>query len=472
MTRAIKKYSIGNINWFLTEKGLEGVVEQFLHPANKRRYYMVYDYQGGKVFIKSFLEKGLTGHIRHLISPRGKIEFQIGAQLTSLGMSTPKVLGYGIGKNTSAVVEEYIDAQSLLYAIQKAAHRDDLLALLADFLKQLKQKHIRHNDLHLDNILMQGGRLYLIDLHKTKIKNRFNDADEMSNVTHALGMIYDDISDKERDVFFAQYGRDEKIRRKIEDHIRHLRRSWVINKKKRAFRNTSVLRASDGYIYLKGAESEATGEFVTHIKKDKKVTVELYSDHIRKIYRHQRRLKTAWENHIVLTYLGSNAVPRPYYMKLPILSSDGYIAMEDMGHKGIEFDRFLDGKYDGMTFHERKLFVDSFTLFLQSLFRQRIFHRDMKGCNIFVLNYSHFILLDVEDVAFEEIREETLKKMLVQLNTTIPRRISIKDRMRFFLKLTSSFRIDRKHLFGDIAKESFGNDIVYEGIGGLKKEQW
>jgi tRNA A-37 threonylcarbamoyl transferase component Bud32 len=199
MTRAIKKYSIGNINWFLTEKGLEGVVEQFLHPANKRRYYMVYDYQGGKVFIKSFLEKGLTGHIRHLISPRGKIEFQIGAQLTSLGMSTPKVLGYGIGKNTSAVVEEYIDAQSLLYAIQKAAHRDDLLALLADFLKQLKQKHIRHNDLHLDNILMQGGRLYLIDLHKTKIKNRFNDADEMSNVTHALGMIYDDISDKERE---------------------------------------------------------------------------------------------------------------------------------------------------------------------------------------------------------------------------------------------------------------------------------
>ena len=122
----------------------------------------------------------------------------------------------------------------------------------------------------------------------------------MSNVTHALGMIYDDISDKERNVFFTHYGCNEKVRQEIEDRIRRLKINWVINKKKRAFRNTSVLRVSDGYIYLKGAESEASGEFVTHIKQDKKVRVELYSDHIRKVYRHQRRLKSAWENHVVL----------------------------------------------------------------------------------------------------------------------------------------------------------------------------
>ena len=159
-------------------------------------------------------------------------------------------------------------------------------------------------------------------------------------------------------------------------------------------------------------------------------------------------------------------------MKLPILSSEGYIAMEDMGYKGIEFDRFLDGKYDGMNFIERKILIDGFTLFLQSLFRQRIIHRDTKGCNIFVLNDRHFILLDVEDIAFEEIREETLRRMLVQLNTTIPKRISIKDRMRFFLKLTSSVKIDKKRLFRDIVKASLESNIVYEGIGGLKIEQW
>jgi tRNA A-37 threonylcarbamoyl transferase component Bud32 len=472
MITEMKRYLTGSTKWFLTEEGLESVVQRFVHPESKRRHYMVLEYQGGKVFIKSFLERGVAGHIRHLISPRGKIEFRISMRLASLAIQTPKVLGYGIGRKTSAVVAEHIDGQSLLYTMQKTANRDDLLILLADFLKQLRQEHVRHNDLHLDNILMQGNKLYLIDLHKTRIKNRFNDADEMSNVTHALGMIYDDISDRERDIFFVRYGGDEKIRQKIEDHIRRLRRTWVANKKKRAFRNTSLLRASGDYVYVKGAESEANGEFVSFIKKDKKVTVELYSDHIRKIYRHQRRLRSAWENHVVLTYLGSSAVPRPYYMKLPILASDGYIAMEDMGYRGIEFDRFLDGKYDGMTFLEREALIDGFALFLRGLFRQRIIHRDMKACNIFVLNDSHFMLLDVEDIEFEEIGEEMPKRMLVQLNTTIPKRISINDRMRFFLKLTSSMKIDRKRLFKDVIKASLESDIVYEGIEGLKIERW
>lgn len=309
MAPAMNKYSAGNTNWSLTEEGLKGVVEQFSHPENKRRHYMVYNYQGGKVFIKSFLEKGLTGRIRHLVSPRGKIEFQIGARLASLAISTPKVFGYGTGKNTSAVVEEYIDGQNLLEAIEKTADRDALFILLSDLLKQLKLKHVRHNDLHLDNILMEDDRLYLIDLHKTKIKKVFKNSDEISNVTHALGMVYDDISDKERELFFAQYGCNQKIREEIEEEIRRLKEKWIINKKKRAFKKTSMLNASGNYIYIKGTESEADGEFVAVIKKDKKVTVERFSDHIRKIYRHQRRLKTAWENYVALTYLGSSAVP-------------------------------------------------------------------------------------------------------------------------------------------------------------------
>jgi len=200
--------------------------------------------------------------------------------------------------------------------------------------------------------------------------------------------------------------------------------------------------------------------------------VELYSDHIRKIYRQQHRLKTAWENYVVLTYLGSSVVPRPYYMKMPILASDGYIAMEDLGHKGIELDRFLDGRYDSMTFTERKILIDKFTLFFQSLFRQRIVHRDMKVCNIFVINDSRFFLLDVEDIVFEEIKGERLKKILIQLNTTIPKRISFRDRMKFFLKMTSSLNVNRKRLFRDVIKESLQSNIVYEGIRGLKIEHW
>jgi hypothetical protein len=223
---------------------------------------------------------------------------------------------------------------------------------------------------------------------------------------------------------------------------------------------------------MKGAEAKANGEFIAFLKKDKKVRVERFSDHIRKTYQKQGRLKMAWENHVVLAYLKSAAAPQAFFVKLPILSSNGYIAMEDLGDRGVELDRFLDGKYDNMDLSERKRFTEGFARFLQTLFRQRITHRDMKGCNIFALHDGGFVFLDVEDFVFQEIGEEALTRMLTQLNTTVPKRISSRDRMRFFLKLTVSLNIDKKRLFKNIVSESKKSDIVYEGVGGLKREQW
>lgn len=468
----MEKYSAGNIDWFLMEEGLQGIVEQFSHSENTRRDYRIYDYQGGKVFIKSFLETGFVGRVRHLFTPRGKTEFLIGNHLTSLGIPAPKVLGYGIGRNTSSVVEEYIEGHSLLYAIKKTADQSRIFTLLADLLVQLKLKHIRHNDLHLDNVLIQGDKLYLIDLHKTKVKKIFSGADEVSNVTHALGIIYDDISDQERDFFFTQHGCNHTFRQQIERKIAKLKKDWITSKKKRAFRNTSLLKISEGHVHIKGSEERIQREFIATLKKDKKVRIERFSDHIRKVYRHWRRLKAAWENHVALAYLGSGAVPQPFYVKLPTAFSRGYVAMEDLGHKGIELDRFLDGKYDDMSYSERRTFIKNLSEFFLSLFRQRITHRDLKGCNIFALHDGRFMLLDVEDIVFEEIREETLKRMLAQLNTTIPARITMQDRMRFFLSLTASLKMNKKHLFRYIEKESLENEIVYEGTSGLKSERW
>jgi tRNA A-37 threonylcarbamoyl transferase component Bud32 len=468
----MKKYSADKIDWFLTEEGLKGVVEQFSHPENNKRHYEVYNYQGGKIFIKSFLERGFTGRIRHYFAPRGKTEFLIGSKLASFDILTPKVFGYGIGKNHSCVAEEYIEGQSLLDAMKKTTERRNILTGLAGLLRELQLKGVRHNDLHLDNVLIHGDRLYLIDLHKTKIKKDFNDADEVSNFTHALGIIYDDILESDRNFLFAQYHCGPAMRRKIEQEIARLKKNWIVNKKKRAFKNTSMLRASGDYVYMKGAEAKANGEFIAFLKKDKKVRVERFSDHIRKTYQKQGRLKMAWENHVVLAYLKSAAAPQAFFVKLPILSSNGYIAMEDLGDRGVELDRFLDGKYDNMDLSERKRFTEGFARFLQTLFRQRITHRDMKGCNIFALHDGGFVFLDVEDFVFQEIGEEALTRMLTQLNTTVPKRISSRDRMRFFLKLTVSLNIDKKRLFKNIVSESKKSDIVYEGVGGLKREQW
>jgi hypothetical protein len=63
--------------------------------------------------------------------------------------------------------------------------------------------------------------------------------------------------------------------------------------------------------------------------------------------------------------------------------------------------------------------------------------------------------------------------MLAQLNTTIPKRIPpVRDRMRFYLRLVRDLKVDKKQVFRRVREESLKSEIVYEGVGGLKRESW
>jgi tRNA A-37 threonylcarbamoyl transferase component Bud32 len=463
--------TINNIEWHLREEEIAGVLRDFSHPPEERRHYGVYPFKAGKVFVKSFSEKGLLGYLRNKISPRGKREYLLGRKLVSLSIRTPEMYGYGIGPVSSSVVEEWIPGKSFIKTFLESTNKTALVIALAELLKRLKEKHVLHNDLHLDNILASEGALYLIDLHKMTIRQSFTRGDEMCNLSHALAMAYWVMSEEEKIVFFLHYGRDG-IRDEVEKTLRTMHYRWILRKKQRAFKETSRMSRKCGYLSVKGKESFGQGAFVETVKKDRKITVERYDDHIRKIYAQKRRLKRAWKAHMALVYLDISVIPDTFCLKMARPFSPGYICMEDLSRRGEELDRHIDRKYDAMNSAERKNFAERLALFLGNAIRSGVMHRDLKGCNIFVLNDGTFRFLDVEDVAFEEIRDETLKRMLVQLNTTIPKRISIRDRMRFFLKLTSSIKIDKKRLFRDIVKASLESDIVYEGTGGLRMERW
>ncbi len=62
--------------------------------------------------------------------------------------------------------------------------------------------------------------------------------------------------------------------------------------------------------------------------------------------------------------------------------------------------------------------------------------------------------------------------MLIQLNTTIPGRIATGDRIRFFLQFTSPMKLNKRAIFKAVVRESTKREIVYEGVGGLKREEW
>jgi tRNA A-37 threonylcarbamoyl transferase component Bud32 len=457
--------------WLLEDRSLERVAQQIGREPIERRAHLIREHADGKVFIKFFQEKGLSGLIRNRILPRGKKEYQLSTKLCSLSVSTPKALGYGITPHGSCVIHEWIEGEPLMAWIDDRGKRPQLLSVLVPFLEMLKAIGLRHNDLHLGNIVGASGQLYLVDLHKASLKKDFAFADDVSNVSHALAMLYDGMDEREKAWFFNHYGGDT-LRSSVEHELARLRQRWITRNAARAFRTTSVLVASGDRVIVRGMEEKTSGEYIGPIKKDRKVTVERYTDHVRKVYAHRRRLHRAWKNHVVLEYMRLFIAPRPYLLRQASVSAPGYIAMEDLTGKGEELDRFLDGNYDGMSKVAWHTFVETFSSFLVSVLNKKIIHRDLKACNVFVPRKGAFLFLDVEDLDFSGFGDTALRRMLIQLNTTVTKRVSLRDRLRLFAKITRPLPFERKRLLREIASESLGREIVYEGVSGLKREAW
>ncbi len=468
----MKKVRKNGISWFLDDHdGLEAMVEGIVEDEETRRSYAIRDCGARKVFVKFFLEQGASGCIRNRLMPRGKKEYALGKRILSACVATPLPMGYGIGRAGSFVIQEMIEGETFKAAFDGTLPQEPLVDALVLFLKQLAACGIRHNDLHLDNILVRAKTLYLIDLHKARVKGSGLDLkDETANLTQALTMIYNEMTEDLRRRFFEGYGRSD-LRQTVEAHLRAQWKKWIESKKKRAFSDTSKLAAKGRRVYVRGRESGACGRFEELIKKDRKVRVERWSDHIRKVYTGRRRLMRAWETWAALEYVTLDIAPRPFFVEMPPLLGGGYVAMEDLGARGEELDRFLDRHYDAMDLDRRRAFIDGLSRFLGGLLKMGVVQKDMKGCNVFVLD-DGFRLLDVEDIAFFAPNEEDLTRMLVQLNNSVPARIAAADRIRFFLKLAHALPFDRKRLFRAVAEGCAGGEIVYEGASGLKRESW
>jgi tRNA A-37 threonylcarbamoyl transferase component Bud32 len=462
---------INDIKWFLKDELPVDIVKEVSCEGAAKRGHFVFERAGKKVFIKFFKEKGFYGIVRNRVSPRGKKEFYLAGRLILLSIPTPEPLGYGISDTGSYVIQEWIDGNTFVDAYTADVEKNTLLLQLAAFLNELKTNRIRHNDLHLNNIIIHKDKLYLVDLHKMKIKNTFSLSDEISNLAHAITMVYQDLSEEEKSTFFQWYG-EKGIRKPLEAELKRLRRRWILKKMERAFDDTSTMAKDGNYVYIAGFEGYGKGTLRSVIKEDKKVKIERYGDHVRKIYRNERRLNRAWKNHIALTYLNLRVAPQAFFVKRPSLSEKGFIAMEDLAGRGEELDRYLDREYDRLSVHERRVLINTFSAFFVHAIKQWICHRDMKACNVFVLRDGRFILLDVEDIVFTEMDIESLKRMSIQLNTTIPKRISTCDRIRVFLKLSVPLNMKSKTLFREIIAESLKSEIVYEGVSGLNVEQW
>ena len=138
----MKEFRIKDMKWFLEDEGLSAILERLPEVTDARRHYVAVPYKDGKLFIKTFVEKGAVGALRNRTIPRGRKEYETGKRLASMAIRTPGCLGYGVGRNRSCVIQDWIDGEGFVHVFFRHGYRERLIPALAELIPEVQKDEI------------------------------------------------------------------------------------------------------------------------------------------------------------------------------------------------------------------------------------------------------------------------------------------------------------------------------------------
>jgi len=188
------------------------------------------------------------------------------------------------------------------------------------------------------------------------------------------------------------------------------------------------------------------------------------------------RAQRAWKSGNALLVRGI-PVAVPYAMARTPLG--GFLVMASLA--ATELDRWLGRELEQQPagwHHRLWRMAETLGALLGRMHEQGIFHADLKACNIMVEEKSgsmDLVLLDYDRVEFfDTLPRKFMIKNLIQLNNSIPRKISRGVRYRFLRAYKRQFpnAPEIRDLFREVWKESQGKTIVYVTERGDRIESW
>ncbi len=152
---------------------------------------------------------------------------------------------------------------------------------------------------------------------------------------------------------------------------------------------------------------------------------------------------------------------------------EGLLMMEVL-ESGQELDRYLVKGFDD--FRRKRRFINAFAQWLSQLHKKGIYHQDMKTCTIWVSEKEGdwgYTLLDLEDVVLDEtVDEKKFFRTCLQLNTSIPSRVTRMDRLRFLRQylMVRSVPLEKREWVKRMTEETRKRGIVYMAPWGVVEE--
>ncbi|MFQ5862624.1 MAG: lipopolysaccharide kinase InaA family protein [Candidatus Brocadiales bacterium] len=450
--------------------------------------YKPYNQDAAGVYIKRYRIRDWRGRfLTRFRQSQAHREWKMMLIMREKGFPVPEPIALG-ERWSKKTIENYLVTLEIPLAVPlreaTGAEKEPLLMTLALLANKLRKENIFYKDFQLGNLLLKKRghepQILLVDLHSARLLIALS----KEQIQHMLAKLIDSFaptfSPQDQDTFLKLYAQDSRLfntnlkrnKKIVKSLAMRIRKAHLKSRTKRClvkstsfsvgsykgwrlfhrreFSRESVLGALEVYNKSSGNGGDA-------LKSTKRTSLSIVETPQGKVcVKHYRnvgvidriksrlgisRAKRAW-------VIGNGLVVRNVPTSPPLAlveGTDGAFLLSTalVGLPRIDYyilEHFKD-PVNGPSLRKKEDFIVSFAQAIRSLHDKKVYHGDLKACNILVKELPQdkweFYFIDYDRVVFDqEVSLRRRIKNLAQLHTSIPRCITWADRLRFYQAYT------------------------------------
>jgi tRNA A-37 threonylcarbamoyl transferase component Bud32 len=476
----------------------------------------------GEIFLKHYKMRSFAERWKYVVfSSKARREWHMAHQALRKGILTPFLLAMAERRKGLLLRDAFLIAQAIipsapLIELIPRGEYQWLLLEAADLIRRSHEAGLFHQDLHAGNILvgMKKKKLYLIDLHRAKFVRAVSRRRRIWNLAQFFYSLKPWLTPDDKKAFLERYdesapvfaGGFEQGLQEIEVQEEYIQRRHMRSRTKRCLKESggfSVMGEQDWQIWCRrGWKPQGLLKIVARhraivtkkkeglIKTDRRTAITLFNYNETRVCVKEYRYQGVWQrlketvrmakarrgwvmgNGLVVHGIGGIIPQALLERRRSGLLREAFLIMETPpGYT--ELDRYIMRSFEARPRDDvrRQTFLNAFAVFMAKLYLRRITHKDLKTCNIMVREREDtwdFGLVDMDDVRLDKtISGGRLVKGLIQLNTSTPLCLDMRDRRGFLARYLQLIKVDNiGHIIQGVISGSTGRQLVYVTPGG------
>ena len=380
---------------------------------------------GPALYLKLFRERGVGAAMRRLVADRAAREYAVLDHLRRAGVTAAEPVACGTHDGASFLITREIPAAEVL---RDLLPNRELMAALGKFVRAVHDAGVRHDDLHLGNVLVSGSKLHLVDVHRAAIRPKLTKAERTEGLAFLILSLHTLVSAADQRRFLNAYWGDRPSKSQLVDLRRAFRKArerYSEDRARRCLVSGREFEKSGGMMLRRPLSATAA-----KISFAAKPLREVKSVGRRRLWlatpdrfvREGPRAKRIWRNAHALA-MRHVATPR-------LWAWSGDRILGEWLSDARPLNEFMDRPWKP---REKRTFREALARFVREMHRAGVHHGDLKANNILVRPGPQFFVIDLDRAEFhEEVPQESRLADLARLNAALGPPVTVGDRLAFY----------------------------------------